>query len=41
MVHHSCKRCFHKWLARKESGKPHYCPKCKSPLWNKPRMRKR
>jgi hypothetical protein len=29
----TCIRCEHKWSARKE--RPSYCPKCKSPYWNR------
>ncbi len=34
-----CNRCYHHWEKRKE-GIPKYCPKCKSPYWNKKRKRK-
>ena len=30
-----CKRCGHKWIARKEEVM--LCPKCKSPYWNRER----
>ena len=33
-----CFRCYHTWKRRIEI-KPKYCPKCKSPYWNKPRKR--
>lgn len=33
-----CNRCFHKWATRIE---PKLCSGCKSPYWNKPRVRKR
>ena len=29
-------RCGHEWLAR-EPGRPHVCPKCKSPRWDQPK----
>ena len=32
----SCNRCGHKWYSRT----PNVCPKCKSPYWNKKRVRK-
>lgn len=35
----SCERCGHTWLQRKEDL-PKTCAKCKSPYWNKPRIRK-
>lgn len=31
---YTCLRCGHKWTPRKKQ--PKYCPKCKSPYWNKP-----
>lgn len=34
-----CNRCYHSWTKRKKSI-PKYCPKCKSPYWNKKRIRK-
>lgn len=34
----SCGRCDHKWVPR-ENGEPKVCPSCKSPYWNKPRVR--
>ncbi len=34
-----CNRCYHHWGKRKK-GTPKYCPKCKSPYWNKKRKRK-
>ncbi len=33
-----CFRCYHNWKKRKETN-PKYCPKCKSPYWNKPRKK--
>ncbi|GAG32613.1 unnamed protein product [marine sediment metagenome] len=35
----TCKRCRHSWTQR-TLEKPTICPKCKSPYWNKPRVRK-
>jgi predicted Zn-ribbon and HTH transcriptional regulator len=35
----SCNRCNHSWWARSLSL-PKVCPKCKSPYWNKERVRK-
>jgi predicted Zn-ribbon and HTH transcriptional regulator len=29
-------RCGHEWLPR-EDGRPHVCPKCKSPRWDEPK----
>ena len=34
-----CGRCGHEWLRRIAS--PVHCPKCKSPYWNKPRVREK
>ena len=31
----NCERCGHKWLQR-GSSEPKFCPKCKSPYWQKP-----
>jgi predicted Zn-ribbon and HTH transcriptional regulator len=33
-----CKRCGHKWVARKTVIT--VCPKCKSPYWDKERQQK-
>jgi predicted Zn-ribbon and HTH transcriptional regulator len=30
-------RCGHEWLPREE-GRPHVCPKCKSPRWDEPKQ---
>ncbi|HEA46570.1 MAG TPA: type II toxin-antitoxin system death-on-curing family toxin [Candidatus Pacearchaeota archaeon] len=32
-----CLRCYHYWKSNVPN--PKYCPKCKSPYWNKPRKR--
>jgi death-on-curing protein len=34
-----CNRCYYHWDKRSE-GTPKYCPHCKSPYWNKRRIRK-
>ena len=34
-----CNRCDHKWYSR-TPNEPKVCPKCKSPYWNKERIRK-
>lgn len=34
-----CERCQHEWPPKGES-EPTWCPKCKSPYWNKPRQNK-
>lgn len=31
-----CERCGHTWLSAKDP--PKYCAKCKSSLWDKPRV---
>jgi len=36
---YKCERCGKEWIPRKEE-KPVVCPKCKSPYWNKPRIRR-
>lgn len=33
-----CERCNHSWFPRM-NAKPKFCPKCKSPYWNKKRIR--
>ena len=40
---YECERCHYRWTPRDTpvsnhiTGQPKVCPKCKSPLWNKPR----
>ena len=34
-----CFRCYHTWKKRIKTRPSKYCPKCKSPYWNKPRRR--
>ena len=36
-----CNRCGHQWWPRKLDGPALYCPECKSPYYNKPRVRRR
>jgi len=38
MEERECNRCHHKWFKRKKS-EPILCPACKSPYWNKERVR--
>ena len=33
-----CERCGHEWLPRNDQA-PKVCPKCKSPYWDKPRIK--
>ena len=37
-----CGRCKYEWVPRDPDSKdePRFCPKCKSPYWNKPRQYK-
>ena len=35
----TCLRCTHTWIPRKPV-EPKFCPKCRSPYWNKPRTKK-
>lgn len=35
---HTCSRCTHTWHPRTDA-RPGVCPKCKSPLWDQPRIR--
>lgn len=34
-----CRRCGWRWVSYREKG-PKNCPKCKSPYWDKPYVRK-
>ena len=34
-----CFRCYHTWKKRVKSRPSKYCPRCKSPYWNKPRRK--
>ena len=34
----SCNRCGHSWYSR-TPNEPKVCPKCKSPYWNKKRVK--
>ena len=36
---YKCERCEHEWTPRIDI-KPIVCPKCKSPYWDKPRVKK-
>lgn len=38
LVGYRC-RCGHEWLARDKENSPRVCPKCKSPRWDKPKMK--
>jgi|APSaa5957512622_1039677.scaffolds.fasta_scaffold74403_1 hypothetical protein len=35
-----CERCGHAWISRGARKEPLVCAKCRSPYWNKPRVRK-
>lgn len=37
-VNYTCNRCGHVWVPR-ENAEPKVCPHCKSPYWNKARVR--
>jgi DNA-directed RNA polymerase subunit RPC12/RpoP len=37
-IEYVCNRCEHRWVPR-ENTEPKVCPSCKSPYWNKPRVR--
>ncbi len=37
-VTYTCNRCGHTWVPR-ENEEPKVCPNCKSPYWNKERVR--
>jgi len=36
---YKCGRCGHIWVPRSYDDEPRVCPKCKSPYWNKPKVR--
>jgi predicted Zn-ribbon and HTH transcriptional regulator len=33
-------RCGHEWLPRNAADKPRVCPKCKSPNWDRQKIKK-
>ena len=37
---HNCNRCDHKWIGKLAEPKTCANPKCRTPYWNKPRVRK-
>lgn len=37
-INYTCNRCGHTWIPR-ENEEPSVCPSCKSPYWNKERVR--
>ena len=37
---HNCNRCNHKWIGKLAEPKTCANPKCRTPYWNKPRIRK-
>ena len=37
---HKCNRCNHKWIGKLVEPKTCANPKCRTPYWNKPRVRK-
>lgn len=36
-----CLRCGHEWIPHKPGYRPQLCPKCRSYLWDRPRIRRR
>ena len=38
LMGYRCERCGHEWLPRNDQA-PKVCPKCKSPYWDKPRIK--
>ena len=38
---HRCNRCKHEWAGKIENPKTCANPKCRTPYWNKPRVRKK
>jgi len=39
LIGHRCYRCSHEWLPQEKGFIPTVCPFCKSPYWNKPKVR--
>jgi len=39
MKGYRCFRCGHEWIPRKKRGKPRFCPNCKSPYWDKKKVK--
>jgi DNA-directed RNA polymerase subunit RPC12/RpoP len=36
----TCSRCGHEWPQRKTDGKPIRCAKCRSPYWDKDKLKR-
>ena len=39
LMGHRCYRCEHEWLSYDKKIIPKVCPKCKSPYWDRPRIK--
>jgi predicted Zn-ribbon and HTH transcriptional regulator len=39
LIGNRCYRCEHEWLSYDKSIIPKVCPKCKSPYWDRPRVK--
>jgi len=39
IIGHKCYRCNHKWVPSNKDKLPKVCPSCKSPYWDRPRIK--
>lgn len=39
IIGNKCFRCSHEWISSDKSQIPKVCPKCKSPYWDRPRLK--
>ncbi len=39
IVGHRCYRCSHEWVSSDKNNIPKVCPSCKSPYWDRPRIK--
>lgn len=39
LIGNKCYRCEHEWLPYDKDVLPRVCPKCKSPYWDRPKVR--
>jgi predicted Zn-ribbon and HTH transcriptional regulator len=39
IVGNKCFRCNHEWIPSKKAQIPKVCPKCKSPYWDRPKVK--
>lgn len=39
IIGNKCYRCGHEWISSQKNQIPKVCPKCKSPYWDRPKIR--